>query len=111
MAAQQFAESDYLFISEELIADRLRCMQAQIRSGCTTQVLLHAITIANMLSPEYPHARAVREIVCEALTLFVGGHPLLASKRLHAAIAYFPGDKTRPLPGNVSRARSRVANA
>jgi hypothetical protein len=98
-------------VSEELIADRLRCMLAQIRSGRTTQVLLHTVLIANMLSRAYPNAPAVRNTVYEALTLFLRGNALLAGQRLQRAIDRLVMHREPTLPAAVQPLRSRAARA
>jgi hypothetical protein len=98
-------------VSEELIADRLRCMLAQIRSGRTKQVLLHTLLIANMLNLAYPQAQTVRNSIYEALTLFLRGNASLAGRRLQAAIECFAPARRRLLPIAAKRLRSRAARA
>jgi hypothetical protein len=98
-------------VSEELIADRLRCMLAQIRSGRTRQVLLHTVLIANMLSRAYPNAKAVRDTVYEALTLFLRGNAILSAQRLQRAIDRFAMHSGATVPAAVQRLRSRAARA
>jgi hypothetical protein len=103
--------TDCLPISEELIADRLACMLAHIRSGRSNQVLLHATLLANMLSDEHPHAQAIRDVLYEVLTLFVRGNTSLACQRLQRAIDRFVVNPRPPLPIGAAARRSKAARA
>src|ERR1700730_3886536 len=74
------AKAERSTISQELIADRLQCMLKQIRTGCTSQVLLHTAVIASTLNLGYPNAQTVRDLVHEAQAWFMRGNRHLAEK-------------------------------
>ncbi len=102
--------SDRRLISDAVIADRLRCMLIQIRDGHTTQVLLHATMLANLLRLEYPNAPWVRDLVYEALTLYYRGNAFLAGQRLRSAIECLtPAAPTLPL--SIQPVGTRAARA
>jgi hypothetical protein len=73
-------------ISEELIADRLRCMLEQIQRGRTKQLLLHSMTIASTLDLRCRHAQTVRNLVYEAQASFSRPHLIFAEQRIQEAI-------------------------
>ena len=93
-------------IFQELIANRLRAMQKHIRSGRAKQVLLHAIVLANILSPEDPAASTVRDMVSQAQGLFMRGSRRLAEQRLQNAIDHWCTNSMQSLPvGSTHRYR------
>jgi len=74
-------------ISRELVADRLRCMLEHIHTGHAEQVLLHSISIAGALTPVSSSAGATRDLVQEALGMFLRGNANLAEQRLQDALS------------------------
>ena len=98
-------------ISQELIADRLRCMLEHIRSCRTRQVLLHTIVIASALNPGFPNGQTVRDMVHEAQALFMRGNRRLAEQRLHDALNRLGNSQEQTLRVGLSHLRSRTARA
>ena len=75
-------------ISEELIADRLRCMQQHIQNRDAKQVLLHALALTAALSPISAQAELIRDLVQEAHGLFIRGAYCRAEQQVREALRF-----------------------
>ena len=86
-------------------------MLKQIRSGRTSQVLLHTAVIASTLNVGYPDAQTVRDLVHEAQALFMRGNRHMAEKRLQNAIDTWDTGQGQTSRIGLSRLRSQAARA
>jgi UDP-glucose 4-epimerase len=86
-------------------------MLKQIRSGRTSQVLLHTAVIASTLNLGYPNAQTVRDMVNEAQAWFMRGNRHLAEKRIKDAIDTWDTSQKHKNRVGFSRLRSQAARA
>ena len=86
-------------------------MLKHIRSGRTSQVLLHTAVIASTLNLGYPNARTVRDMVHEAQALFMRGNRHLAEKRIQDAIDTWDTSQKQNGRVGLARFRSQAARA